>query len=169
MELRADLMDAHLYAIKRSVLLEVLDQKETFQSIKKDVLPYLVRSQLKSEVLSNGAPQVEENGNDKVNSQSKRITQSQILANASNRSFHELYAFGPDGSASARRTHKCCVYIANNNKYCARLNSIQAFSDINRDVTGEANHLSGYSFSAHNNLIHPSAELGSKTTVSQHF
>lgn len=32
-------------------------------------------------------------------------------------------------------------------------------------VTGEASHLSGYTFSAHNNIIHPSAELGSKTTV----
>lgn len=33
-------------------------------------------------------------------------------------------------------------------------------------VIGEASHLSGYSFSAHNNIIDPSAELGSKTTVS---
>ena len=33
-------------------------------------------------------------------------------------------------------------------------------------VIGEASHLSGYSFSAHNNVIHPSAELGAKTTVS---
>ena len=33
-------------------------------------------------------------------------------------------------------------------------------------VIGDASHLSGYSFSAHNNIIHPSAELGSKTTVS---
>ncbi|KAK4753721.1 hypothetical protein SAY87_001825 [Trapa incisa] len=168
MELRADLMDAHLYAIKRAVLLEVLDQKETFQSLKEDILPYLVRSQLKSEVLSSSSPQLEENGNGNFNPQNKQISQSHILANASNRGFHELYPSCLDGSASARRTHKCCVYIANNEKYCARLNSIQAFSDINREVAGEANHLSGYSFSAHNNIIHPSAELGSKTTVGPH-
>ncbi|CAH8286123.1 unnamed protein product [Eruca vesicaria subsp. sativa] len=40
--------------------------------------------------------------------------------------------------------------------------------DVNRDVShvsGDANHLSGYSFSAHHNIVHPSAELGSKTTV----
>ncbi|GKV28858.1 hypothetical protein SLEP1_g37849 [Rubroshorea leprosula] len=36
--------------------------------------------------------------------------------------------------------------------------------DINRDIIGEANHLSGHSFSAHDNIIHPLAELGSKTT-----
>ncbi|XP_027346274.1 translation initiation factor eIF-2B subunit gamma isoform X2 [Abrus precatorius] len=99
-EIRADLMDAHLYAFKRSVLQEVLDQKGTFHSLKHDVLPYLVRSQLKSEVLLNGMPQAEENGTEKV--------------------------------------------------------------------IGEASHLSGYSFSAQNNIIHPSAELGAKTTVGPH-
>ncbi|GKV28855.1 hypothetical protein SLEP1_g37846 [Rubroshorea leprosula] len=46
-EIRSDLMDAHMYAFKRFVLQEVLDQKDTFQSLKKDVLPYLVQSQLK--------------------------------------------------------------------------------------------------------------------------
>ncbi|GMY15975.1 translation initiation factor eIF-2B subunit gamma [Fagus crenata] len=166
MEIQADLMDAHLYAFKRSVLQEVLDQKDTFQSLKQDVLPYLVRSQLKSEVLLNGAPQPEENGHQKGNSQSNQAMLSQILANASTPSFHQLYGLGTNGSA--RRTHKCCVYIADKSKYCVRLNSIQAFSDINRDVIGEASHLSGYTFSSHNNIIHPSAELGSKTTVGPH-
>lgn len=86
-------------------------------------------------MLSNGASQVEEKEDDKASSQNKPISQSQILANSSSyRDFHELYALDPDGSASHRRTHKCCVYIASN-KYCARLDSIQAFIDINRDVS----------------------------------
>ncbi|CAK9153646.1 unnamed protein product, partial [Ilex paraguariensis] len=174
MEIRADLMDAHFYAFKRFE--EVLNQKETFQSLKQDVLPYLVRSQLRSELLLNGA-QAEENGNEKDASQNNKIKLSQLLSNASTPSFHERYALGLKGSASvSRKTHKCCVYIASKSKYCARLNSIQAFSDINRDVscysggpsrllvTGDASHLSGYSFSAQNNIIHPSAVLGSKTT-----
>ncbi|KAI4971984.1 hypothetical protein ZWY2020_002909 [Hordeum vulgare] len=67
--------------------------------------------------------------------------------------------------SSGSGTHRCCVYIASKNKYCHRLNSIQAYCDINRDVIGEASHLSGYSFSSHNNIIHPSCVLGSKTTV----
>lgn len=167
MEIRADLMDAHMYAFKRSVLQEVLAQNGTFQSLKQDVLPYLVRSQLKSEALSNGA-QVEENGNEKVGFQSNQVVQAQILANASSPRFHNLYASVPCGSATVRKIHKCCAYIASDSKYCVRLNSIQAFMDINRDVIGEANHLSGYTFSAHNNIIHPSAEHGSKTTVGPH-
>ncbi|XP_044483373.1 translation initiation factor eIF-2B subunit gamma isoform X1 [Mangifera indica] len=165
MEVRADLMDAHVYAFKRSVLQEVLDQKDTFQSLKQDVLPYLVRSQLKSEVLLNGVQQAEETGNEKGSSQNSHMILSRILSNASAPSFHKLYALGHDGSAPVRRTHKCCAYIASNSKYCVRLNSIQAFMDINRDVIGEASHLSGYSFSAQKYIMHPSAEIGSKTTI----
>lgn len=165
MEIRGDLMDAHFYVFKRSALHEILDQKEIYQSLKQDVLPYLVRSQLRSEVLLNGTPGIEENGSEKF-AFDKQVMLSQLLANASTPSFHELYALGPNVSHSVkRRTHKCCVYVASSSKYCARLNSIQAFSEINRDVIGEASHLSGYSFSAHNNIIDPSAELGSKTTV----
>ncbi|KAF2291930.1 hypothetical protein GH714_042272 [Hevea brasiliensis] len=160
----------------RSVLQEVLDEKDRFQSLKQDVLPYLVRSQLRSQTLLNGIPQAEKkNRNEKVASINNQVVVSQILANASTPGFHKLYALGHSGSASVRQAHKCCPYIASNSKYCARLNSIQAFSDINRQVIqflnqviGEANHLSGYSFSAHNNIILPSAQLGSKTTVGPH-
>lgn len=167
MEIRADLMDAHMYAFKRTVLQEVLNKKETFLSLRRDVLPYLVRSQLRSELSQNGAV-AEENRNSKGVSDST-IMLSQLLTNASTQSFHELYALGPDGSAlSPRKTHKCCVHIASKSNYCVRLNSIQAFSDINRDVIGDASHLSGYSFSPQNNIIHPTAELGSKTTVGPH-
>lgn len=165
MEIRADLMDAHMYAFKRSVLQEVLSQKETFQSLRRDVLPYLVRSQLRSELSLNGM-QVEENGNNKDGSYNSKILLSRLLANASTPSFHDLYASGLKGpSPIPRQTHKCCVYIANKNNYCVRLNSIQAFCDINRDVIGDASHISGYTFSAQNNIIHPTAALGSKTTV----
>ncbi|WCJ20556.1 Translation initiation factor eIF-2B subunit gamma [Euphorbia peplus] len=168
MEIHSDLMDAHMYAFKRSVLLQVLDEKDRFQSLKQDFLPYLVRSQLMSEVMLNGTPPSEENGNDKASSPNNQEVVSQILANASIPSFHELCASGRNDSVPVRKSHKCCAYIASNSKYCARLNSIQAFCDINRDVIGEANHLSGYSFSAHNNIIHPSAQYGSKTTVGAH-
>nr|GMC97415.1 translation initiation factor eIF-2B subunit gamma [Ipomoea batatas] len=168
MDIRPDLMDAHMYAFKRTALQEVLTLKPSFLSLKCDVLPYLVRSQLRSELSLNGV-QAEENGNCKDASQNGTVLLAQLMANASTQSFHDLYTLGPEGSAPApRKTHKCCVYIANNSNYCMRLNSIQAFSDINRDVIGDASHLSGYSFSAQNNIIHPSSVLGSKTTVGPH-
>ncbi|GKV01518.1 hypothetical protein SLEP1_g14067 [Rubroshorea leprosula] len=164
MEIRSDRMDAHMYAFKRSVLQGVLDQKYTFQSLKQDVLPYLVWSQLR--LYQKYTPLMEENGNQKISTLNNQATLPQILANASTPSFYELYELGSNGSAPIWEKIKCCAYIASNSKYCARLNSIQAFMDINRDIISEANHLSGHSFSAHNNIIHPSAELGSKTTVS---
>ncbi|KAL8527297.1 hypothetical protein ACS0TY_005245 [Phlomoides rotata] len=160
MEIRSDLMDAHMYAFKRSVLLDVLNQKETFQSLRRDVLPYIVRSQLRSEIPLNGA-ESDENGNHKDALQNSKILLSQLLTNSSTPSFHEIR---PAGSALGK-IHKCCVYTADKSKYCVRLNSIQAFSDINRDLVGDARHLSGYTFSKHNNIIDPSAVLGSKTTV----
>ncbi|CAI8590303.1 unnamed protein product [Vicia faba] len=52
---------------------------------------------------------------------------SQILANASEPTFHLRHALSTTGSDSVRRTHKCCVYIAGSSKYCTRLNSIQAY------------------------------------------
>lgn len=89
----------------------------------------------KSEALSNGIPQAEENGDGKVSSQNNQVLVSRILANASTPNFHELCSLDPGGSGPTRKTHKCCVYIASSRNYCARLNSIQAFMDINRDVS----------------------------------
>ncbi|XVF69456.1 hypothetical protein PTKIN_Ptkin11bG0083600 [Pterospermum kingtungense] len=168
MEIRSDLMDAHMYAFKRSVLQEVLDLKDTFQSLKQDVLPYLVRSQLKSEASLNGSPQGEENGNEKVSSQNNQVLVSRILANASTPSFHKHCSEDCDGSGPIRKTHKCCAYIATSSSYCVRLNSIQAFMDINRDVTGEADYLLSDTSSDRNNIIGPSPKIGTKTTVGPH-
>ena len=76
---------------------------------------------------------VEENGNGhgKNNMQNNDVVLSQILSNAFLPSFHKVYESGLD----IRKTHKCCVYIADESKYCVRLNSIQAFMDVNRDVS----------------------------------
>ncbi|ERM99089.1 translation initiation factor eIF-2B subunit gamma [Amborella trichopoda] len=167
MEIRADLMDAHLYAFNRTVLLEVLNEKPTFQSIKLDVVPYLVRSQLKSEALSSGEPLKEEGWNENGTTQNNQsyISEQHVI---STHGFLQQRLFGSNGLIGAPKMRKCCAYIAPKHKYCARLNSIQAFSDINRDVIGEAIHLTGYSLSSHNNIIHPTAELGTKTTVGPH-
>ncbi|XP_047081117.1 translation initiation factor eIF-2B subunit gamma-like [Lolium rigidum] len=159
MEIRSDLMDAHLYAFNRTTLQDVLEKKETYRSIRLEVLPYLVRSQLRSAPSGGEGTIVDETGNVIVppNSNLQCLSQHRAIAPS---------AFKQDLlSSSGGETHRCCVYIAGKNKYCHRLNSIQAYCDINRDVIGEASHLSGYSFSSHNNIIHPSCVLGSKTTV----
>ncbi|KAK3133019.1 hypothetical protein QOZ80_6AG0530950 [Eleusine coracana subsp. coracana] len=160
MEIRSDLMDAHLYAFKRTILQEVLEQKEAYRSIRLEVLPYLVRNQLKSALSGGNGASVDETGNNAVTSigNLQCLSQHRIIAPS---------AF-KHGVLSNSNGHRCCVYIASKSKYCHRLNSIQAYCDINRDVVGEVSHLSGYSFSAHNNIIHPSSVLGSKTTIGPH-
>ncbi|XP_020584859.1 translation initiation factor eIF-2B subunit gamma isoform X2 [Phalaenopsis equestris] len=142
MEIRADLMDAHMYAFQRTILQEVLDQNGMFQSIKHDVFPYLVRTQMRSEILDKRPPE-----------------------NGVNVAAYTINSLDPAVETLTDRTHKCCAYIATKSNYCSRLNSVQAFCDINRDMVGEAGHLFGYSFSVQNNIVHASAELGSKTTV----
>ncbi|CAA6662015.1 unnamed protein product [Spirodela intermedia] len=165
MEIRVDLMDAHLYAFKRVVLQEVLEQRSAFESIQRDVLPYLVRSQLRSEVLGTGAHQEEDGWHSKTSAENILTWMSQHLS--SSFSGFQEHLPGSNNPIAVPRTHKCCAYIASKSKYCVRLNSIQAFSDINRDLIGDASHISGYSFSAQNNIIHPSAKHGVKTTIGQ--
>ncbi|BAF19475.1 uncharacterized protein [Oryza sativa Japonica Group] len=157
MEIRSDLMDAHLYAFKRTTLQNILEEKESYRSIRLEVLPYLVRSQLKSSSSGGEGTTVDETGDTTVpsNSHLQCLSQHRILAPS---------AFKKD-LLSSGGTYRCCVYIATKSKYCHRLNSIQAYCDINRDVVGDASHLSGYSFSAQNNIIHPTSVLGSKTTI----
>jgi translation initiation factor eIF-2B subunit gamma len=159
MEIRSDLMDAHLYAFKRTILQDVLEQKEAYRSIRLEVLPYLVRSQLRSAPSGGNGTTVGETGNSAVLSSGNLqcLSQHHVITPS---------AFKQDALSRSHGGHRCCAYIATKSKYCHRLNSIQSYCDINRDVIGEASHLSGYSFSAQNNIIHPSSVLGSKTTVS---
>ncbi|ONM07275.1 transferase [Zea mays] len=161
MEIRSDLMDAHLYAFKRTILQDVLEQKEAYRSIRLEVLPYLVRSQLRSTPSGGSGTSVDEIESSAFQSSGNLqcLSQHRVIAPS---------AFKQDVLSRSSGGHRCCAYIASKSKYCHRLNSIQSYCDINRDVIGEVSHLSGYSFSAQNNIIHPSSVLGSKTTIGPH-
>ncbi|XP_057872290.2 uncharacterized protein LOC131078572 [Cryptomeria japonica] len=166
MEIRSDLVDAHLYAFRRTVLQETLERMPAIRSIKDELVPYLVRSQLRCGVSSSNKIQKEEMRNEsdalqKNDSWPFNQPMAGVLGS-------HPFSLGVFGQKSGGGTLKCCAYIANNDKYCARLNSIQAFGDINRDVVGEATHLTGYTVSTHNNIVHPSAEHGAKTTIGPH-
>ncbi|KAJ3686172.1 hypothetical protein LUZ61_015336 [Rhynchospora tenuis] len=180
MEIRSDFMDAHVYAFKRTVLLDVLEKEDKFYSIKQDVLPYLVRTQLRSDISakkenladesSNGAtkelPSEDININSAVpsNQNLRWLSQHREIAPSS---YQEAYISDCDLNKSrpAKKTHKCCIYLSGKTQYCARLNSVQAFGDINRDMLGEASRITGYTFSAQNNVVHPTVVQGAKTTA----
>ncbi|KAF3322570.1 translation initiation factor eIF-2B subunit gamma [Carex littledalei] len=178
-EIRSDFMDAHVYAFKRTVLMDVLDREDKFYSIKEDVLPYLVRTQLRSEISAkkdnsaddsnNGAtkefPSEDININSAVpsNQNLRWLSQHREIAPSS---YQEVYFSDCDLNKSRfKKTHKCCVYFSGKTQYCSRLNSVQAFGDINRDMLGEASDITGYTFSAQNNVVHPTVVQGAKTTT----
>ncbi|KAL5210785.1 hypothetical protein ABZP36_006408 [Zizania latifolia] len=63
MGIRSDLMDAHLFVFKWTTLQDILEEKEAYSSIRFEVLPYLVRSQLRSSPSSVMGTTVDEIGN----------------------------------------------------------------------------------------------------------
>lgn len=67
-----------------------------------------------------------------------QIQRSEVLDKVAPKNGLNGAAYSPNGldpvEILTNRTHKCCAYIANKSKYCSRLNSVQAFCDINRDV-----------------------------------
>jgi len=124
-----------------------------------------VRSQLRYEPSPNREGQTEENRNGISHLQKNGSWQQEIPGSLV---LHPQHFTDVSGRRADANVLKCCSYIASKSKYCARLNSIQAFGDINRDVVGEATHLTGYTLSTHNNIVHPSAEYGAKTTIGPH-
>ncbi|KAJ7540169.1 hypothetical protein O6H91_10G003800 [Diphasiastrum complanatum] len=159
MEIHMDLMDAHLYAFNRAILQEVLELCQGIKSIKQDLVPYLVRSQSFGAIAS-GDTQTEAVGKtpNKDDSGQPQTPMQDIVP------LPQHILPGVLHPASLELT--CCVYIASEGKYCSRVNSIQTYGDINRDqVAGELVFLTGYTVSNQNNVIHPTAEIGSKTTV----
>lgn len=159
LELHTDLVDAHLYVFRRTIVQEILMERPGIHSIKKELVPYLLRSQLRLKSASPGQKKNEDNGEslqalEKSRSSHNPLEQTSLLQ-------------GKDGSLLNHS--KCCAYIVNKDRYCARINSVQAFIDINQDVAGDrAIHLTGYEISKNNNVIHPTAKLGYKSTVGPH-
>ncbi|MCO5557856.1 hypothetical protein L7F22_011428 [Adiantum nelumboides] len=153
LELHTDLVDAHLYVFRRTILQEGLKQCPNILSIKKELVPYLLRSQLRFQPLSPSKGQTEDGGEKSTLIQSSQSPLELLL--------------GTDRTLSNHLV--CCAYIVDKDRYCARVNSVQLFLDINQDVAGErATHITGFEVSKNNNVIHPTAKFGYKSTVGPH-
>ncbi|KAG0576992.1 hypothetical protein M758_5G105800 [Ceratodon purpureus] len=155
MEIRTDLVDAHMYAFNRLIVQGVLESRPTIKSIKQDLVPYLVRSQLRLGVNSTAVGSPVEDKEDTHHHPSLPDTEV----------FYQLLRSSQSVNRVPASPLKCCTYIASKGKFCVRVNSLQAYLDMNREVAGEAIHLTGYEVSTHNNVIHETAQLGWKSTV----
>ncbi|WIA38932.1 hypothetical protein OEZ86_005085 [Tetradesmus obliquus] len=77
-------------------------------------------------------------------------------------------ALSHSGSAAASsRAGRVGVYLVPEGHYCARVNTVQAYGDVNREVAAAdtALHLTGMSVSKYDNVVPPSVSLGTKATV----
>lgn len=115
MEIRTDLVDAHLYAFNRLIVQGVLESRPTIKNIKQDLVPYLVRSQLRLGVPSTALGSPAEDKEDTHHQPSLPDT--------------EVFAQLLRSSQSVNRVPisrlKCCTYIASKGKFCVRVNSLQ--------------------------------------------
>jgi translation initiation factor eIF-2B subunit gamma len=137
----------------RTILQDVLEQKEAYRSIRLEVLPYLVRSQLvcscfitckhatlPSEGVFNCCKHEQRSTPSGGSGTSVDEIESSAFQSSGNLqclSQHRVIApsaFKQDVLSRSSGGHRCCAYIASKSKYCHRLNSIQSYCDINRDV-----------------------------------
>ncbi|KAK8926318.1 hypothetical protein KSP39_PZI018089 [Platanthera zijinensis] len=156
MEIRADLMDAHMYAIQRKILQEVLDKKEMFHSIKHDVFPYLVRTQLKSEVLDHGEPRNGLNG---------EAYMSQILTGMIG-GFSCIFCLNNNFMNSG--SWSCVSHIISSIEYGVRLRPIKSANKIHRNVVEERNPLQYPPCTACKVILHPKEKLFMMVQVGPH-
>ncbi|BFI30430.1 translation initiation factor eIF-2B subunit gamma [Marchantia polymorpha subsp. ruderalis] len=112
MEIRTDLVDAHLYAFKRVVVQEILDSRPGIKCIKRDLVPLLIRSQLRlgssrvtASISEEGSDQPRggslENGVDAVSSLTDEV--SALLQRVC--------------SNKPSSPWKCCAYVASPAKF----------------------------------------------------
>ncbi|GAQ86424.1 nucleotidyltransferases [Klebsormidium nitens] len=158
MVLRTDLMDTHLYVFNR-VVLDVLEAQPGIASVKRDLLPYLVRTQLSPLPSSVTGPS---SGPD--DAVSREDSSGSAAGPVASPSLVEALSH-PARRGLAGAVRRCGVYLAGPDKFCNRLNSLQQYIEVNREVAGDAVHLTGFPVSSFNNVVHPSVEIGSKTTV----
>jgi translation initiation factor eIF-2B subunit gamma len=115
MEIRTDLVDAHLYAFNRLIVQGVLESRPTIKSIKQDLVPYLVRSQLRLGVASTAVGSPVEDKEDTHHQPS--LPESEV--------FSQLLRSSQSVNRAPASPLKCCTYIASNGKFCVRVNSLQ--------------------------------------------
>jgi translation initiation factor eIF-2B subunit gamma len=112
MEIRTDLVDAHLYPFNRLLVPGVLESKPGQKSIKHDLVANVVRSQLWLGMRSTivGSP---------LEDQAENINHLSLL---------DAEAFAKSELQVAHSGLKCNTYITRKDRYCSQVNSLQVKS-----------------------------------------
>lgn len=118
---RSDLADPHFYVFSHWVL-DVLETKSDFVSIKRDLLPFLLRKQyaMTTADIESFPPEASEEAN-------PRIQHLALGMSSSERS----WVSGPDG-AGLLHCHAFVLDAAKPSERCQRVNTLAAYSEVNR-------------------------------------
>ncbi len=146
--LHTDLLDAQAYVFHSSVL-PVLAAKPGFTSVRRDLLPYLVRRQFDTRPYAADAAEAP-----------ARATGPLVLAATPG-----CGAGGPGPASGIQR--KVGVFLADAGAYCVRVDSLRAYLEVNRELASpaDAGHLTGLSLSKHDNYLGREVDIGAKSAV----
>uniref|UniRef100_A0A7R9VHL7 Translation initiation factor eIF2B subunit gamma n=1 Tax=Chlamydomonas euryale TaxID=1486919 RepID=A0A7R9VHL7_9CHLO len=177
MTIKSDLVDAHVYVFSRQ-LLAILESQTKLTSISHDLLPYLTQQQLRlrqtksaivrassgflSDTLAKEMADLPGGGAAVRPLPGDRYLDMSHARHLAGNGPGELGA--PAGAVSGlMRVH--VVDPATN--YCSRVCDVRTYGEVNREVADPttALHLTGQKPSKYDNVVSPSAVLGSKTTV----
>lgn len=165
LSLRTDLTDAHLYIFHKRTFFKALEARPAYESIRQDLLPYMVRQQHSRHPFSStqGA-----NHESPSPSSSQKLQPSDSLTSGSQ--LVDVISGASKGTGvSGHRDMWCNAYIASKEAYCGRANTLQAYGEVNRDLTSfelASRLLTEKPNSRFENFVHESVQLGSKATVS---
>ena len=173
--LHTDLLDAQAYVLHASVL-PILAAKPAFTSVKRDLLPYLVRRQFDARPYAapvastapcdagdvqpptpDGQPRLSATGGTAIGGP---IGGPLVLSAAPG------VGSGSPGPAPGI-SRKVGVYLADASAYVVRVDSLRAYLEINRELASPADaaHLTGLTLSKHDNYLGREVEIGAKSAV----
>ena len=160
-----DLVDVQAYVFHASVL-DVLAAKPAFSSLRRDLLPYLVRKQFELPRATAGqAVPATPTASSRPESTAQPSTPATPPPRPS--PAPPLPPPGPFSTAEADGERRVSVLLAEPGAYVARCDSLRAYLEINRELASptEAGHLHGFQATRHENFLGHAVELGGKAVV----
>ena len=188
--IHTDLLDCQLYVLDVKAVASLLDAKPHMHSLQLDVIPALVRRQFRAGIEPGGPRE----GSDDAADLTEAAGRMNINGEGGEGACHGdndgddgllRAVFGPSGkdgactgkdggggaaSSSPNCARPCCVHLAPDDAYCARVDTVvPAFLEVSREVASpavnDAAHLIGRNPSKYENFVDGSVSIGSKSTI----
>ncbi|KAI8463923.1 MAG: eukaryotic translation initiation factor 2B gamma [Monoraphidium minutum] len=172
-DVRSDLTDHHLYIFSRAAL-DFLQSKPSLSSVKLDLIPALCRLALQrpTGVAAAPPPAAPPGGAAAAATGGGAAGGGAAAAGGTEEdglpgSEYLRLVHGGRGGGGGGTAGQVAVYMAPGGAFCGRVNTLQAYGDINREVAAPdaVLHLTGAAPSRYDNVVAASATLGNKATV----